>query len=80
MLGGKIKRPHYEASKFKGFEFVRTLNRSTGSRGSRGRAAMNIEQENQSAREGQVFIDSGDHRVATFLELTGTKLACEERK
>ena len=25
MLGGKIKRPHYEASKFKGFEFVRTL-------------------------------------------------------
>ena len=31
---------------------------------------MNIEQENQSAREGQVFIDSGDHRVATFLELT----------
>ncbi|WP_319403605.1 hypothetical protein [uncultured Anaeromusa sp.] len=41
---------------------------------------MNIEQENQSAREGQVFIYSGDHRVATFLELTGTKLACEERK
>ena len=25
MLGGKIKRPHYEACKFKGFEFVRTL-------------------------------------------------------
>ena len=56
---------------------ARDFNRSTGSRG---RAAMNIEQENQSAREGQVFIDSGDHRVATFLELTGTRLACEERK
>ena len=30
MLGGKIKRPHYEACKFKGFEFVRTLKVSKG--------------------------------------------------
>ncbi|MDD3156784.1 hypothetical protein, partial [Anaeromusa sp.] len=30
MLGGKIKRPHYEACKFKGFEFVRTLSTYKG--------------------------------------------------
>ncbi|WP_300066577.1 hypothetical protein, partial [Anaeromusa sp.] len=57
MLGGKIKRPHYEACKFKGFEFVRTL------KVSRGRATV-TKSEQESRRRLLAFNSEGTTEAA----------------